>query len=110
MGSSEIGIAIGSSAVIEFHPQARAELREATIWYGERSSQVAARFVEQVTGAVDRIAVDPDSHPKIGRGYHYVRVSRFPYLLVFRVTESANVIVTAVAHTSRQSDFWQKRN
>jgi plasmid stabilization system protein ParE len=95
--------------VIEFHQLARSELREAVLWYRERSPAVAERFVDQVNHAVERIEHDPESHPVIGRNHRYVRVSRFPYLLVFRMTDTDAVLITAVAHTSRRSGYWRHR-
>jgi plasmid stabilization system protein ParE len=95
--------------VIEFHQLARNELREAVKWYRDHAPQVAERLVAQVDRAVERIASDPESHPVIGRIHRYVRVSRFPYLLVFHISDSETVVVTAVAHTSRRPGYWKRR-
>jgi len=95
--------------VIEFHRLARNELREAAHWYRLRSPQVAERFVAQVERAVERIANDPDSHPLIGRSHRMVRVSRFPYLMVYQPVTADRIVITAVAHTSRRPGYWRNR-
>ena len=95
--------------MIEFHALAEHELREATFWYRERSHRAAVRFAAEVKRAVDRIFDDPTSHPTIGADCRYVRVSRFPYLLVFHIDLNDHVKVLAVAHASRHPHFWQDR-
>lgn len=95
--------------MIEFHPLARDELRQALLWYRAKSTRAAQRFVNQVHQAVVRLAVDPLSYPVIRRGFHYVRVSRFPFVLVYRIRSEKDVFVVAVAHTSRRSGYWKRR-
>ena len=95
--------------MIDFHDLARTELRSAQQWYRMKSREAAARFQMRVELAIERIAKDPASLPRIGRHHHSIRVSRFPYVLVFRVREEGSAFVVAVAHTSRRSGYWNRR-
>lgn len=67
-----------------FHPLAAREYRKARKWYNARSSDTALRFVRAVDEALTRIAATPDALPRILGENRYVRVTGFPYILVFR--------------------------
>jgi len=43
----------------KFHPAAREELREARLWYEERSPLAAVAFAQAIDVAVSRIAAVP---------------------------------------------------
>lgn len=95
--------------MILLHELARKELRDAVQWYCERSVDAADRFVTQIERAIDRIESDPESHTLIGRNHHYVRVSQFPYMLIYQVNAEGDVMITAVANTSRRPGYWKRR-
>lgn len=94
---------------IVFHRLAAREYRSARDWYRQRSETVAQRFGMSVDRAADRIASDGDSLPALTGTYRYVRVAKFPYVLVFRHLEADTVMVVAVAHTSRRPGYWRRR-
>ncbi len=92
-----------------FHRLAAREYRTARDWYRQRSVEAAERFCIAVDRAVSRIFSDVDSLPKLTGAYRYVRVNRFPYVLIFRQTAPNAVMVVAVAHTSRRPGYWRGR-
>jgi plasmid stabilization system protein ParE len=92
-----------------FHRLAAREYRSARDWYQERSADVAERFCIAVDQAVSRIAKGIEALPVLTGQYRYVRVNRFPYILVFRLVDRDEVIVVAVAHTSRRPGYWRGR-
>jgi plasmid stabilization system protein ParE len=94
--------------VIEFHRLALEELRQAQAWYREKSLQAAERFFQQTSRTIERLLTDPSSYAKIGRGCHYVRISRFPFVLIYRIRSQNEVFVVAVAHTARRR-YWRNR-
>ena len=80
------------------------------IGIGERSAEVAERFVSAVDRAVSRIVKDVESLPTLTGVYRYVRVVRFPYVLAVRRVHSGLVQIVAVAHTSRRPTTpWRRR-
>ncbi len=95
--------------MIEFHYLAVDELRQALAWYRAKSVRAAERFVERVHEAVLRVLADPESYPVIRRGFHYLRIPKFPFVLVYRIRAQNDVFVIAVAHTSRRSGYWRRR-
>ncbi|MCE5266332.1 MAG: type II toxin-antitoxin system RelE/ParE family toxin [Planctomycetaceae bacterium] len=97
-------------STVVFHRLAAREYRFARDWYRQRSTEVAERFKEAVDRATDRIATRGDCLPVFARGYRYVRVNRFPYVLVFRREDDREITVVAVTHTSRRPGYWRTRD
>jgi len=92
-----------------FHRLAIREFLKGRRWYAQRSPQTAARFRDAVDVAANRIERDPDGNLRLDNVYRYVRVKRFPYLLVYRRLVSTDILVTAVHHTARRSGYWKRR-
>jgi toxin ParE1/3/4 len=92
-----------------FHRLAAREYGAARDWYGARSPEVAQRFHLAVDRAVSRIATNAERLPVLVRQFRWVRVGRFPYVLIFRATSHDVLIVVAVAHTSRRPGYWRRR-
>jgi plasmid stabilization system protein ParE len=92
----------------DFHPAASDEAEEAYGRYAERSTIAAARFLEELDSAIARI----QAYPEIGGSYlHGTRcwlMRRFPYLVVYKLTDEA-VLVVALAHGRRRPGYWKTR-
>jgi toxin ParE1/3/4 len=97
------------AAKINFHRLAAREYRSARDWYRKSSETVVSKFRDAVDRAIARIEKDADALPLLTQGYRYVRVARFPYIVVFRRREDDSVMVVAVAHTSRRPGYWRRR-
>lgn len=89
---------------VRFHPAAREELREARLWYEERSPLSAVAFAQEVGAAVSRIAEAPMRYPVTEHGTRRVVLQRFPYNVFYRVG-AEEVIVVAVAHQKRRPGY-----
>lgn len=110
MGVSPSAASRRPESVIEFHELALNDLRQAQAWYREKSPRAAERFFLQTGRAAQRLLVDSGSQPVIGRDCHYMRISRFPFVLIYRVRSQSDVFVIAGAHTSRRRGYWSRRN
>ena len=93
---------------IELHPSALDELREAHRWYYERIPLVASGFAREIQSAMERIEEAPNRYPEGEHGTRRFVVSRFPFTVVYRASESLITIV-AVAHPRRQPGYWSIR-
>jgi plasmid stabilization system protein ParE len=99
---------------LELHPEARAELRSAALWYDEQRTGLGDEFIAEVSAALDRIGDAPESHsawpgtraagPLIRKG----TIQRFPYVIAFEKREH-HVLVLAVAHAKRRPLYWLTR-
>jgi plasmid stabilization system protein ParE len=94
---------------VVFHRLAAKEAQAAEVWYASRSSEAAARFRIAVLDAVQRIVDGVGTHPIAATRFRYVRVTRFPYRLIYcRDPESAARVV-AVSHFRRRPGHWRRR-
>lgn len=94
---------------VVFHRLAAREYRLARDWYAARSVEVAERFRIAVDQAAERIAVETDLLAALEGAYRWVRVRRFPYVLVFRERSPGVIMVVALAHTSRRPGYRRRR-
>jgi plasmid stabilization system protein ParE len=94
---------------VRFHPQAANELRRAVRWYARRSATVSTRFVNAVDDAIVRLAANPGVGTLFRWAARCVRVRRFPYVLYYEPTDAGELMLYAVAHTSRRPGYWLRR-
>jgi len=94
---------------VDFHDLAVEEIGAARIWYEERNPSAAARLLREIEGALDRAARMPEACPLFAEGYRWIKVRRFPYILVFELPSPEILKVIAVAHTSRRPGYWLDR-
>lgn len=99
---------------LELHPEARAELRSAALWYDERRAGLGDEFIAEVSATLDRIGDAPDSYPQWPRTraadplIRKAIIQRFPYVIAFEKHER-HVLVLAVAHAKRRPLYWLTR-
>ena len=92
---------------VEFHPEAQAELENASNWYRERSDLAARAFINEVVHALKRIAESPESWPQTRANERRFLFRRFPYSIIYRVRED-EVFITAIAHQRRRPGYWER--
>jgi toxin ParE1/3/4 len=96
------------------HPEARAELRAAAVWYDDQRPGLGDKFLAEVTSVLEAIASAPQSWPLwpgISKGRAPIRravLGRFPYVIAYEVQEN-RVYVLAVAHAKRRPLYWLAR-
>jgi plasmid stabilization system protein ParE len=99
---------------IELHPEARSELRAASLWYEERQERLGDQFLDAVSATLEKIAKAPELYPRwtgTERAAILIRkalVERFPYNVGFDQLESG-VLVLTIAHQKRRPLYWLKR-
>ena len=99
---------------LELHPEARAELRSAALWYDERRPGLGDEFISQVSAALGRIGDAPESYPPwphtraVDPLIRKATVQRFPYVIAFEEHEQ-HLLVLAVAHAKRRPLYWLTR-
>lgn len=91
-------------------PEAEAELAAAAEWYESRQPGLGVAFVDAVGHVFEGIVEAPQTSPLWKRGYPYRRhvLRRFPYTIIFTVTERS-IEVTAIAHAKRKPGYWLSR-
>jgi plasmid stabilization system protein ParE len=87
--------------------QAEAEIREAFLWYFERSPIAADVFRSEVFESLDGLAKHADLWAANQDGLRQYHLSRFPYTVHYEISGS-EVLVYAVAHQRRRPMYWQQ--
>jgi plasmid stabilization system protein ParE len=93
---------------IELHPGAAAEAQAAAQWYESRNPEAARAFLNELDVAIERIADAPGLWPISHHGVRQYLMRRFPYVVVYRETQSSIEIV-AVAHGRRRPGYWKSQ-
>lgn len=94
--------------VVEILPDAEAEIREAFLWYFERSPIAADAFRAEALQAIDRLAVDPLMWPEDEDAIRRHILRHFPYTVHYEI-QGNTVTVLAVAHQRRKPGYWRER-
>lgn len=93
---------------VEILPEAEAEIREAFLWYFERSPIAADAFRTETFQVINRLAVDALMWPEDEDAIRQHVLRHFPYT-VFYETQGKAVTVLAVAHQRRRPGYWRVR-
>lgn len=94
--------------VFDIHPEARREFADDTYWYAERSAEAAVRFDATVILSLEQIVDAPLRYPPYLHGARKFTVRGFPYVIVYRVVDSAPQFL-AIAHAARRPGYWKSR-
>jgi len=96
---------------ITWDEEALCELRCSTLSLGKRGgADLARRFNSKVEAAIVSARAIPLLHRKHHHGARRVLVERFPYYVVYWHDEERDGIhIVAIAHTSRDPDYWRDR-
>ena len=98
----------------ELHPEARAELRSAALWYEERRAEFGDRLIARFDEALERVVSSPRLYPlwpgteQAPIPIRRAAIEQFPYFIAFEV-HSERMLVLAVAHGKRQPLYWLAR-
>ena len=94
--------------VVDLHPEAVAEGREARLWYRARSQSVEERFRVALRRAIGDIRDAPERWPPDDDGLRSCRVAGFPYRLIYW-TDGDYSLVVAIAPSKRRPGYWKER-
>jgi len=92
----------------EFHPEAERELYEAASRYESEVSQLGFHLVDEVERVVRLLLEHPEMGSRLDDELRHFVLRRFPFSVVYAVVSEV-VYVVAIAHGSRQPDYWRPR-
>ncbi len=89
---------------------AERELRTAMRWYESQHPGLGVEFLGAIHGVLVRVGTSPEQFPEWADHPRFRRalVGRFPYALFFHAV-GGDIVVVAVAHTSRRPGYWLDR-
>jgi toxin ParE1/3/4 len=82
-------------------------LNKARRWYRRRNPRAAENLVQRVDEALLKISRDPYLSQVWDSEHRYERVSRYPYLIFFRI-ELQTLFVVAIVHERRRPEQWKR--
>jgi plasmid stabilization system protein ParE len=91
-------------------PEAEEELAAAAEWYESKRAGLGVELVAIVDRAFDAIQEAPFSYAqwRADRPYRRVILTRFPYVVFFRI-DGDTIEIMAVAHAKRRPGYWLDR-
>jgi plasmid stabilization system protein ParE len=93
---------------LEFHPEARAEALEASVYLWDRSFSAALSFEEELNAAYLKLTTTPLICSPYILGTRRAFLDRHPFFVVFR-ERLHDIQVVAVAHAKRRPGYWSRR-
>jgi hypothetical protein len=99
---------------VVLHPDARAEVRVAAIWYDEQRDGLGVEFLAAVAELLSTVGDRPLSYPlwpgtPVGDPtIRRASMSRFPYFAACEA-HADHVLVLAFAHAKRRPLYWLER-
>lgn len=92
---------------------AEAEIESARRYFNLQAVTLGDRFLDELQQTLEQIEADPGSFPRLetlpdNEPYRRALLKVFRYAVIFEILE-AEVVVVAVAHTSRKPNYWLNR-
>ena len=89
-------------------PEADADMDDAYGWYELQNPGLGQTFQQAVITSLTKIQQNPFLYPVIHQQTRHALLKRFPYALLYFVTDMA-IVVTACFHNKRDPKVWQSR-
>ena len=83
-------------------------MREAMLWYRERSPRAAENFWLRIQDARRSIALFPLAAPLVAKRTRRFILTGFPYDIIYSVLPN-EIVIVAVSHHSRRPGYWKDR-
>jgi toxin ParE1/3/4 len=93
---------------LQYHPESKAESKEAIDFYWNRSRAAALDFRDELKRAISRLRKAPNTCSPYIHGTRRALLDRFPYSIIFREWLHGIQII-AIAHGKRRPGYWKKR-
>ena len=91
-----------------FHPEAEMEAVEAATYIALNRDGYGLMFRELLSKLILTIRENPEMFPKKRNGVQFCYMGMFRYNIVYLNREN-DVVILAVAHTSRKPGYWKMR-
>lgn len=93
---------------VSFLTEASEELEAASSYYDKHQPGLGRQLIAEARKARDRISALPNAAPEVRPGIRCRSIHKFPYQIIYRVSED-QILIVAVAHKRRRPDFWADR-
>ena len=92
------------------HPEAEAELGDAAVYYATHASRaIAEAFLAEYERVLDLLIENQQRGPHVDGGMRIYPFGRFPYTVVYAEDARDGPQIFAIAHQSREPQYWIHR-
>ena len=88
---------------------ARAEAKDASLWFRSRDPSTVRRFRERLKSAKEQLASFPESGERHLRNTWRLSLAPFPYWLIYEI-EVMRVVIIAIPHVAQEEGHWASRD
>ena len=92
----------------EFHPEAELELYEAAAFYEAGLAGLGRDFRDEVERVVNILLEHPELGAQVDQDLRHFVLRRFPFSVVYAVADQV-IYIVAIAHGSREPEYWKTR-
>ncbi len=93
---------------LSLHPEALADMAEASSFYEQRTEGLGSDFLDEVASAFAHIALAPEAWPRLEGCVRRCLVERFPYGIYYRL-DAEEIFVLSVMHGKKKPGAWRGR-
>jgi toxin ParE1/3/4 len=94
--------------LVRFIAPARREFLAEVTYYNSKEPGLGSRFAAAVEEATTRAVAFPLTGSPASKSTRRMFVKNFPFAVVYR-PDTTGIVIFAVAHHSRQPEYWQPR-
>lgn len=91
-----------------FHPSVKDDVKAPYIWYQQQMKGLGGDFILELEASYQAIQELPDAWPMFENSFRRYVLSRFPYSIIYRSSQS-KIFIVAVMHNRRQPGYWHTR-
>ena len=91
-------------------PFAKNDIKESALWYNQQSKGLGKKFTSEIKKQIQIAILNPYTFSIKYSNVRAIILKKFPYMIHFTIDESNyRILISAVLHTSRNSDIWVER-
>lgn len=94
---------------VVFNSFAEQELVDAAAYYEQQKPGLGLEYLEEVERSVNFLIRYPEAGSNIRGSVRRLILPKFPYSLLYRVLETGQIRILAVAHHKRRPQYWVDR-
>ncbi|MDD5261706.1 MAG: type II toxin-antitoxin system RelE/ParE family toxin [Methylacidiphilales bacterium] len=91
------------------HPAAAREAAKAAKYYQLREISLGRSFLMEASVAMEKARCQPLLYTCLQEDFRRVQLARFPYGVIFRMSDEDTIHIIAVMHLHREPGYWRDR-
>ena len=85
------------------------EVNEAFLYFESQSPGLGEKFYKAFLSCLQKLEINPFYFSFYSENYRRITFQKFPYIILYKISEDKNVIITSVVYGGRHPDLISKR-